>query len=51
MGNRFFTLKRLGKLDGLLPVKPNWKTFYRNWPLPQNELLLNPNLNPQNEGY
>lgn len=51
MGNRFFTLKRLGKLDGLITIKPNWKSYHRNWPLPQKELLLNPNLNPQNQGY
>lgn len=51
MGNRFFTLKRQGKLDDLLAVKPNWKTYFNNWPLPQKELLLNPNLNPQNNGY
>lgn len=51
MGNRFFVLKRLGKLDNLLTVKPNWKTYFQNWPLPQKELLLNPNINPQNPGY
>lgn len=51
MGNRFFVLKRLGKLDNLITVKPNWKTYFQNWPLPQKELLLNPNVNPQNPGY
>lgn len=51
MGNRFFVLKRLGKLDNLITIKPNWKTYFQNWPLPQKELLLNPNVNPQNPGY
>lgn len=51
MGNRFFVLKRWGKLDNLTTVKPNWKTYFQNWPLPQKELLLNSNLNPQNPGY
>lgn len=50
-GHRFFDLKRLGKLDNLLLVKPNWKTFHSRWPIPQKELLLNSNLNPQNNGY
>lgn len=51
MGNRFFVLRRYGKLDNLITVKPNWKTYFQNWPLPQKELLLNPNVNPQNPGY
>jgi len=50
-GHRFFDLKRLGRLDQLKAVKPNWEDFKSLWPLPQNELLLNPNLNPQNTGY
>ncbi|WP_237390763.1 RagB/SusD family nutrient uptake outer membrane protein [Chryseobacterium sp. KMC2] len=50
-GQRFFDLKRMDKLDRLLAVKPNWKSYHRIWPIPLNELLLNPNLNPQNEGY
>lgn len=51
MGNRFFVLKRLGKLESLITVKSNWKAYFQNWPLPQKELLLNPNMNPQNQGY
>lgn len=51
MANRFFVLKRWGKLDNLTTVKPNWKTYFQNWPLPQKELLLNSNVNPQNPGY
>ncbi|MBA6153845.1 MULTISPECIES: RagB/SusD family nutrient uptake outer membrane protein [Gelidibacter] len=51
-GHRFFDLKRWDKLDEVLSnVKPNWQTAYKNLPLPEKELLLNPNLNPQNNGY
>jgi hypothetical protein len=51
-GHRFYDLKRLEKLDEVLyPVKPEWKTFYKNLPLPESEILLNPNLGPQNNGY
>lgn len=50
-GIRFFDLKRSGLLNQLTTVKPNWKPFHAKWPLPAKELLLNPKLNPQNEGY
>nr|WP_199156171.1 RagB/SusD family nutrient uptake outer membrane protein [Pedobacter sp. ASV2] len=50
-GSRFFDLKRQGLLNNLATVKPNWKIYHNAWPLPQQELLLNPNLNPQNQGY
>ncbi|WP_228426441.1 RagB/SusD family nutrient uptake outer membrane protein [Chryseobacterium carnipullorum] len=50
-GIRFFDLKRWGLLDQLIPVKTNWKSYHAQWPIPQKELLLNPNLNPQNTGY
>lgn len=50
-GHRFFDLKRLGRLDELKAVKPNWNDFKSLWPLPQNELLLNASLHPQNPGY
>jgi len=50
-GHRFFDLKRLGKLDTALGYKPGWNSTDRNFPLPESELLLNPNLAPQNEGY
>jgi len=51
-GHRFFDLKRLGRLDEMLsPIKPQWKTTDQLLPLPQSELLLNPNLSPQNAGY
>lgn len=50
-GHRFMDLKRLGRLDLLKTVKTTWEDNDRLWPLPQSELLLNPNLNPQNPGY
>lgn len=50
-GHRFLDLKRLERLDELSAVKPAWEDYKRVWPLPQNELLLNANLYPQNEGY
>ncbi|WP_349293470.1 RagB/SusD family nutrient uptake outer membrane protein [Flavobacterium aestivum] len=51
-GHRFFDLKRTGKLDQMLsPLKPQWGTTDRLLPIPESELLLNPNLSPQNAGY
>ncbi len=51
-GDRFYDLKRLNKLDEqMLFYKPQWKSFNRNLPLPESELLLNSNLFPQNNGY
>lgn len=50
--HRFFDLKRADLLNVLLPsIKPGWNNNDRLLPLPQTELLLNPNLNPQNPGY
>jgi hypothetical protein len=49
--HRFFDLKRLNKLDLLIGVKSNWKSYHQLWPIPEREILLNPNLNPQNDGY
>lgn len=51
MGHRFLDMKRYEILNTLQTVKPNWKSYHALWPIPQKELLLNPNLNPQNEGY
>ncbi|RZM27495.1 MAG: RagB/SusD family nutrient uptake outer membrane protein [Pedobacter sp.] len=46
MGHRFFDLKRLGRLDAVLdPIKPNWEPTDALLPIPQSELLSNPNLN------
>lgn len=51
-GHRFLDLRRFGVLDAALgPVKPGWNTADRLMPVPETELLLNPNLNPQNTGY
>ena len=51
-GHRFFDLKRTGRIDGTLaPIKPNWQRTDALLPIPESELLLNPNLEPQNEGY
>ncbi len=51
MGHRFIDLKRAGQLNTLQATKPNWKDFHKVWPLPQKELLMNSNMNPQNTGY
>jgi hypothetical protein len=51
-GQRFFDLKRTGQLDAVLSaVKPQWNNTDRYLPVPESEILLNPNLAPQNEGY
>lgn len=51
-GHRFFDLKRTGHLDDVLSQsKPGWDHNDMLWPIPESELLLNPNLQPQNPGY
>lgn len=51
-GNRFFDLKRTAGLDATLsPIKSQWETTDLLLPLPESELLLNPNLAPQNANY
>lgn len=51
-GHRFYDLKRANQLDSVLGVvKPDWSSFEAVFPIPQTELLLNPNLNPQNPNY
>lgn len=54
-GHRFFDLKRTGAIDGVMaavaPTKPTtWKSYMAYWPIPPNDLLQNPNLEP-NPGY
>lgn len=49
--HRFYDLKRLNKLHVLSETKPNWQTYFDKLPLPEAELQLNPNLQPQNVGY
>lgn len=52
LGNRFYTLKRKNRLSfEISQLKPGWKDYYSNFPIPESELLLNPNLLPQNNGY
>ena len=51
-GNRFFDLKRTNALDPTLTgVKLGWEAKDKLWPIPATELLVNPNLQPQNFGY
>jgi hypothetical protein len=50
-GHRFFDLKRNNKLHILKMVKPNWEDKHALLPIPEGEILLNPNLLPQNNGY
>jgi len=50
-GHRFYDLKRTDRLQYLSSVKQNWQQHFNILPLPENELLLNPNLLPQNSGY
>lgn len=50
--HRFFDLKRWGVLNTTMQaLKPEWQPYMQYLPLPQRELLVNPNLNPQNDGY
>lgn len=51
-GHRWFDLKRSFMADDVLsPIKPNWRTTDILLPLPEIEILMNPNLAPQNPGY
>ena len=50
-GHRFFDLKRTGKINEALGMKPGWSAADILWPIPQLELLVNPHLAPQNPGY
>jgi hypothetical protein len=51
-GHRWFDLKRLGIASEVLsPIKSNWKDTDVLFPIPANEIELNPNLKPQNTGY
>lgn len=51
-GQRFFDLKRSGEIDNTLSnVKIGWNSTDVLFPLPQNELSINPKLRPQNSGY
>ena len=52
MGHRWIDLKRTGRADAVISaLKPaTWKDYAINWPLPDEQLRLNPSLT-QNEGY
>lgn len=51
-GHRFYDLRHYQQLDVVMSVKKSgWKSDYTFLPLPEKEMLLNPNLNPQNNGY
>lgn len=51
-GHRWFDLRRYGlATDVLAPIKTGWKPTDVLLPLPEDELLMNPNLSPQNPGY
>jgi len=51
MGHRFLDLKRNNALQQIQITKTNWQPYNALWPIPEKDLLLNPNLNPQNNGY
>lgn len=51
-GHRWFDMKRLDIAEEILaPLKSNWKSTDVLFPIPEKELLTNPNLSPQNPGY
>lgn len=51
-GHRWFDLKRFNKANEVLaPLKPGWLPSNVLLPIPETEILMNPNLNPQNPGY
>lgn len=52
-GNRWFDLKRAGTAAAVLGGIPGWDNADLLFPIPQNEILYNPSINPedQNPGY
>jgi starch-binding outer membrane protein, SusD/RagB family len=57
-GHRWLDLKRTNRINAVMtvvtPLKApgtSWDTNMQLWPIPSNEILLNPNLAPQNPGY
>lgn len=51
-GHRWFDIRRFGVAGEVLsPIKPGWQSTDILLPIPESELLMNPNLNPQNPGY
>lgn len=50
--HRWYDLKRTNRADAQLGIiKPNWNANDILLPIPESELILNPNLRPQNAGY
>lgn len=51
-GHRWFDIRRTGKANEVLgPIKAGWKNTNILLPIPESELIMNPNLKPQNPGY
>ncbi|MDC8000110.1 RagB/SusD family nutrient uptake outer membrane protein [Aequorivita todarodis] len=51
-GHRWFDIRRFGMANEILsPIKTAWKPTDVLLPIPESDLLLNPNLAPQNPGY
>ena len=51
-GHRWLDLKRTGRADEILSsLKESWQPTDALWPIPESEILNNPNLLPQNPGY
>lgn len=51
-GHRWLDLRRTAQAASVLsPIKPGWRPTDLLLPIPENELLLNPKLLPQNPGY
>jgi hypothetical protein len=55
-GHRWLDLKRTNTIDQVMSVvAPSkggvWESYKALYPIPFNELLLNPKLKPQNPGY
>jgi starch-binding outer membrane protein, SusD/RagB family len=57
-GHRWLDLKRTGRINAVMtvvtPLKApgtTWDPNMQLWPIPSSEILLNPNLAPQNPGY
>ena len=51
-GHRWLDLKRTGRANEVLgPLKEDWQPTDALFPIPEREILDNPNLLPQNQGY
>lgn len=51
-GHRWFDLKRTGRANAVLgAIKPAWQPTDTLFPLPEVEMMNDPNLKPQNPGY